>query len=128
MDDNPFNTMACETICSSLEIKCDSVYGGSDCIRRLLNRQNTKLCGENCKQYDVVLMDQGMPEMSGSDTVKEILKLQSQSLLSPNIKIIGCTAHQSKEEVARFMEAGISQCIQKPISVVMIKGILKGTT
>jgi len=123
VDDNPFNTMAFETILGSLDIKCDAVYSGSLCIKGLLNRQ-TKPCGENCKQYAIVFMDQEMPEMSGTETVHEIIKLQSQGLLPP-IKIIGCTAHKSKEEVDKFMKAGINQCIHKPISVSMILDILK---
>jgi len=50
--------------------------------------------------------------------------LQGEGLL-PEMKIIGCTAHKSKEEVDKFLEAGIDQCIHKPISTVMIKDILK---
>jgi len=123
VDDNPFNTMAFETILSSLEVKCDSVYNGSACISSLLSRKS-KICGNNCKQYAVVFMDQEMPEMNGSDTVKEIKRLQSEGLL-PDMKIIGCTAHKSHEEVDKFMEAGLDQCIHKPISTVMIKDILK---
>jgi signal transduction histidine kinase len=125
VDDNPFNTMAFETILGSLEIKCDCVYSGSACIKSLLNRQ-TKPCSENCKQYGVIFMDQEMPEMSGTETAHEILKLQNENLLAQGIMIIGCTAHKSKEEVKKFMEAGIDQCIHKPISAVMIKEILKG--
>jgi len=123
VDDNPFNTMACEVIFGSLEIKCDCVYNGSACIKSLLNREG-KLCGENCRQYEVVLMDQEMPEMSGSETVKEVRRLQNQGLLFEEIKIIGCTAHRSDEEVEKFMEAGIDQCIHKPLSAAMIKDIL----
>jgi len=125
VDDNPFNTMAFETILSSIDIKCDSVYSGSSCIKSLLDRQS-KVCGNKCKQYEVVFIDQEMPEMSGSETVQEILRLQSQGLLPP-IKLIGCTAHKSKEDVDKFMEAGINQCIHKPISVSMIKNTLKET-
>ena len=124
VDDNPFNIMAFETILNSLGVKCDSVYSGFDCIKTLLGRQG-KICGNHCKQYAVVFMDQEMPEMSGIETVEEILRLQGQNLLS-RMKIIGCTAHKSKEQVDRFLEAGIDQCIHKPISNMMIKDILKG--
>ena len=124
VDDNPFNTMAFETILFSLEVKCDSVYSGSSSIKKLLNRQG-KVCGKDCKQYSVIFMDEEMPEMSGTETVKEIRRLQKEKLLSSGMKIIGCTAHKSKEEVERFLKAGLDQCIHKPISVGMIKDLLK---
>jgi len=124
VDDNPFNIMAFETILGSINIKHDSVYSGQNAIRKLLNRQG-KPCGNDCQNYCVVFMDQEMPDLNGADTVYEIKKLQEENLLALNIKIIGCTAHKSKEEVDKFMEAGIDQCIQKPISKVMIQDLLE---
>jgi len=59
-----------------------------------------------------------MLEMIGSDTVKEILKFQSQNWPSTTIKIVGCTAYKSKEEVEKFMEAGIAQCIHNLFHLV----------
>jgi len=123
VDDNPFNTMALETILGSLDIKCDSVYSGSACLQKLIDRQ-TKSCCRECKSFAVVFMDQEMPEMSGSETVKEIKRLQNDGLL-PEMRIIGCTAHKAKEEVDKFLEAGLDQCIYKPISIGMIKDSLK---
>jgi len=124
VDDNPFNTMALETILSSLELKCDSVYSGSGCIKKLLERQN-KTYEKNCRPYSVVFMDQEMPGMSGVEAVNEIKKLQKENLVSSEMKIIGCTAHKSGDEVDKFMASGLNQCIAKPISMVLIKDILK---
>jgi CheY-like chemotaxis protein len=127
VDDNPFNTMAFETILSSLDMKCDSVYNGKSAIQKILDRQG-KACGsKDCKPYLVVFMDQEMPEMSGAETVIEIKKLQREGLVPLGMEIIGCTAHQSKQEVDKFLEAGLDQCIHKPISTFMIQNILKGS-
>ncbi len=54
-----------------------------------------------------------MPGMSGTETVDEIIKLQKENLLPLGIKIIRCTMHKLKEEVNKFMEAGIDLCIHK---------------
>ena len=43
----------------------------------------------------------------------------------PEMKIIRCTAQKAKEEIDKFFESGLDQCIYKPISVLMIKDILK---
>jgi len=125
VDDNPFNTMALETILNSLEIKCSSVYSGSAAIEKLLNHQ-TKACrSKSCKAYSVIFMDQEMPEMSGIEIVAEIKRLQGEKLVSKAVKIIGCTAHKAKEDVDKFMAAGLDHCIFKPISIAMIRDTLK---
>jgi len=123
VDDNPFNTMAFETILSSLDIKCDPAYSGLSAIEKLLAREK-KSCGKDCKQYSVIFMDQEMPEMSGSETVQEIRRLQKEKSLPQRVRIIGCTAHKSRVEVDKFLASGLDRCIHKPISVSMIKDIL----
>jgi len=115
VDDNPFNTMAFEAVLGSLNYKCDAVFGGQAGIDKILERQKN-LCGNHCKPYSVIFMDQEMPTMTGSQTVQEIKRLQAQGQV-PSMKIIGCTAHGSAEEVAKFMESGIDSCIHKPITV-----------
>jgi len=82
-----------------------------------------KKCGSHCQPIRVVFMDQEMAGMSGSDTVKEIKRLQELNML-PEMRIIGCTAHGSKDEIANFMESGIDECIQKPISINKIQQLL----
>ena len=117
VDDNPFNTMAFEAILGSLDIKCDSVYSGSSAIEALLEQKKYH-------PYSVVFIDQEMPGMNGIEVAREIRRLQKEDSLPSDMKIIGCTAHKSKEEVERFLKAGLDQCIHKPISAAMIKEIL----
>ena len=109
VDDNPFNIMAFETVLGSLHLECDSVFDGQTAIDKILQRQNTH-CGENCKPYSVVFMDQEMPGLTGSETVVEIKRLQAQGLMPP-MKIVGCAAHSSVEEVGKFMKSGIDLCL-----------------
>ena len=123
VDDNPFNIMAFEAVLGSLNFKCDTVFDGHTAIDKILDRQRT-FCGIHCRPYSVVFMDQEMPGLTGSETVQEIKKLQVQGLVPP-MKIIGCTAHGSGEEVEKFMESGIEMCIQKPITVSELQKILK---
>ena len=124
VDDNPFNILAFESVLSSLKVKSDCVYSGRSAIEKMLNRLRYP-CENDCKPYEVVFMDQEMPEMSGADTVIEIKKLQDRNLL-PETKIAGCTAHQDEEELRYFKEAGIREFIKKPISVDAIRNFLDG--
>jgi len=123
VDDNPFNIMAFEAVLKSLNFKFDSVFDGRSAIDKILDRQKT-LCGTNCKPYNVVFMDQEMPGLTGSQATEEIRKLQVQGLV-PEMKVIGCTAHGSPEEIENFMKSGIDFCIQKPIQAHKIRKILK---
>jgi CheY-like chemotaxis protein len=123
VDDNPFNTMAFEAVLGSLNIKCDTVFDGHTAIDKIIDRQRT-FCGIHCRPYGVVFMDQEMPGLTGSETVQEIKRLQVQGLVPP-MKIIGCTAHGSSEEVEKFMESGIEMCIHKPITSSELQRILK---
>jgi len=125
VDDNPFNTMAFETILGSLDVKCESVFSGRSAIERIFEREKGP-CGDSCKAYQVIFMDQEMPEMTGSEAVKEIRRLQSENLISKEKKIIGCTAHGSNAEVEKFMKAGLEMCIHKPITPLEIQNILRG--
>jgi len=68
------------------------------------------------------IYDQEMPEMTGTETVREIRKLQNKRVL-PGMRLIGRRAHKLKEEVDRFLGAGLEQCIHKPISKIMIHDI-----
>ena len=125
VDDNPFNTMAFETILDSLGVKCEVVYEGKTALERIQGRQKDVCqCGkQQCKQYKMIFMDQEMPGMTGSETVREIKNLQRLKLVD-SMRIIGCTAHGSKEEVDKFLASGIDQCIHKPISAVLVKKLL----
>ena len=116
--------MAFEAVLGSLDLKCDSAFDGHAAIEKILQRQKT-LCSANCKPYSVVFMDQEMPGMTGSETVHEIKQLEAQGLVS-SMKMIGCTAHGSGEEIEKFMECGIDSCIQKPIKAQEVEKILKG--
>ena len=123
VDDNPFNIMAFETVLGSLNLKCDYAYNGNSAIEKVVNRLRYSCC-EHCRPFMVVFMDQEMPGKSGSETVKEIKELQAQNLVLA-VDIIGCTAHESKEEIQRLMDAGIIDYIPKPISISQIQKILQ---
>ena len=122
VDDNPFNTLAFETILEALDVKFDSVYNAKDSIEKILSRSK-QVCGKGCQPYSLVFMDQEMPGMTGSEAVREIRKLESKNLI-PVLRIMGCTAHGGWNEVEKFMESGINRCIHKPISIELIKEVL----
>ena len=61
-------------------------------------------------QFDLVITDMSMPEMTGDRFVQEILKIR------PDIPTILCTGYSEKIDKQKAKEMGIRQYIEKPIN------------
>ena len=72
--------------------------------------------------YDVVLMDNVMPEMDGIEATRAIRALPRAD--SATVTIIGMSAGISKEDMNAFREAGISAYVEKPIQVTVLVNTL----
>ena len=66
--------------------------------------------------YDLVLMDVQMPVMDGISATRAIRDPNS-GVLDPDVPIIALTAHALKGDRERFLEAGMSAYIPKPITM-----------
>ena len=73
------------------------------------------------KHPDLILMDLGLPKMSGDEATQRI---KSDST-TKDIPIIIQTAFGSGANATRAMEAGALQLLQKPISITEIDAVLK---
>lgn len=62
------------------------------------------------KQYDVILMDHHMPNMTGLDATDNLL-----NQLKITSKVIACTADLSPQVRSRFIEVGATDVIYKPV-------------
>ena len=61
-------------------------------------------------EFDLVITDQTMPEMTGDELAKEILNI------NPNIPIILCSGYSETIDEKAALELGCSQFLMKPIS------------
>ena len=68
---------------------------------------------------DVVLMDIGLPDMSGIDATKKILEFDS------NAKIVILTSHLSEQEVIDALHAGACAYAMKDISTEILEMVIK---
>ncbi len=71
--------------------------------------------------FDLVLMDVHMPAMSGLDTLREIRKTKSASVLP----VLAWTANASIEDQAKYRDAGMRDVVQKPINVQELHKVLE---
>ena len=66
---------------------------------------------------NLVLLDLGLPDMSGIDVARAIKK----NRLTADIPIIACSAYPSGEKMEEALHAGIVDYLQKPIAAALIK-------
>ncbi|MBS6602804.1 MAG: response regulator transcription factor [Brachyspira sp.] len=83
--------------------------------------QSGKEAIENYKisHPDVVLMDIGLPDMSGIEAAKKIIETHS------NAKIIMLTSHLSEQEVMDSLHAGACAYVMKDINIEILKMIIR---
>jgi CheY-like chemotaxis protein len=65
--------------------------------------------------FDLILMDNQMPEMDGLMAVQEIRRIEQRSG-RPHTPILALTADSMKEDVARSIAAGCDGHVTKPVT------------
>jgi CheY-like chemotaxis protein len=102
-DDNETNRMILQKTLISWGAKTDEVNNGMSCLAEL--RKATK----SSKPYELLLLDNEMPEMDGLGVAKEIKK--DERLHLPVILLTSL----SGQEKFNTAEVGISKCLSKPV-------------
>jgi len=69
--------------------------------------------------FDVILMDISMPELDGLEAAKRIRALPGRR---GNVPIIAMTAHALQGDRERFLEAGMSDYVSKPVRLNQLMG------
>ncbi|MBO5739069.1 response regulator transcription factor [bacterium] len=68
---------------------------------------------------DIILMDLGLPDISGIEATKQILEHNN------NIRVIMLTSHISEEEVVLSLQAGASAYVIKDIATEFLMNVIK---
>ncbi len=111
VDDNPVNvTLLCSLI-GQTGSKYDSAENGSKAI---------ELTSKN--RYNLVLMDQFMPGMSGTEAMKKIRELDSS--YNRYTRIICLTANREEGLKEKFILEGFDDYLPKPVNPVELKNLI----
>jgi CheY-like chemotaxis protein/PAS domain-containing protein len=104
VDDNESNRTLVRAMLGTMGIACETANDGSAGV-------DAAACGD----WDVILMDIQMPVMDGVTASRRIRALSGPAALTP---IIALTANTLAEQVRSYVEAGMDDCIAKPINMV----------
>lgn len=112
VDDNKENRKLMDSIMSAEKIDVVSVKSGVECIELLKE-----------KGFDLVFVDQMMPDKSGVETVKEIRFLDDEYY--QKLPIVMMSVHSKDDEANHYAQYGFTDSISKPVKVSEINSCLR---
>ena len=102
VDDNKINLKVAERLLSTYGINSECVESGFNCLDNL----------KNGKKYDLILMDDMMPKMSGVETLHKIKK----EISTFNTPVIALTANALTGMREKYLADGFNDYLAKPIN------------
>ncbi|NOH31908.1 hybrid sensor histidine kinase/response regulator [Vibrio chagasii] len=99
VEDNKINAMVIKKFCESINMTVENAYDGLQALDKLATNQ-----------YDLIIMDNHMPNMSGIEAIQKI-----RNELKLTTVIFACTADVFKEAHDEFLVAGANFVLTKPL-------------
>ena len=111
VDDTRVNILVAEGLLKKTLMQMDGAYSGREALKRTTE-----------KKYDLILMDQRMPEMDGTETMHRI-KDQLDGL-NRDTKVICMTADAVTGAKERYLAGGFDDYLTKPVDSVEMKRMI----
>ncbi|KAG7556581.1 Signal transduction response regulator receiver domain [Arabidopsis suecica] len=108
VDDSFVNQTIHQKLLNRLGIENDVVTNGKEAVDVYCSGRN----------YDLILMDMDMPIMNGIQATKRLREMGIES------KIAGVTTRANEGEKQEFMEAGLNDFQEKPLTISKLLSIL----
>lgn len=109
VDDIEINVMVAKRLLELYKIEVDTAMSGEECIEKC-----------SAKTYDLVLLDDMMPKMSGLETLKNLQKLPSF-----NMPVVAFTANAIDGMRDSYLSEGYSGYLSKPIIKNELREVLE---
>jgi len=108
VDDNKLNLKVATKLLDKYKVTIETCLSGEECLEKLKNNN-----------YNLILLDDMMPKMSGKDTLKELKK--NKSFKTP---VVVLTANAISGMKEKYLELGFDDYLAKPIEKEELKRIL----
>lgn len=112
VEDHFINQKVALNILKKLGLHADVACNGLEALRSL-----------ETHSYDLVLMDVQMPKMDGMSATRQIRNPQS-SVLNHHLPVIAMTAHAMQNDLDKCIQAGMNDCLTKPLSLQAMAALL----
>lgn len=109
VDDNKLNLKVATKLLEAYNLDIDTALSGYECLEKIKE-----------DSYDLILLDDMMPKMSGTETLKELKKISSF-----NTKVIALTANAITGMKEKYLSSGFDDYLAKPIDKLELERILK---
>ena len=100
VDDNKINLKVASRLLKDYNVKTEEVDSGFECINRILQKE----------EYDLILLDDTMPKMSGVETLKKLKEISD--FHTPTIALTANAISGMKE---KYLKEGFDDYLSKPI-------------
>ena len=118
VEDNKANQLFMKVILKKMNLKFDIANDGVEAVDMY-----KRSCNNTTNRYDVILMDENMPNLDGIGATKQILDYEILNNLI-HTPIIALTANALKGDRERFLEAGMDEYLTKPLNKKKFSDIL----
>lgn len=109
-EDNPMNQRIALLVLKGIGYTADLAGNGIEALNAMKE-----------KKYDIVFMDVQMPEMDGLEAARRIVRAWKEE---DRPKVIAMTADATAEGRKNCLDAGMVDCVTKPITLAQVQGIL----
>ncbi len=110
VDDNKINLKVVERLLRGEKVILETIDNGFSCLEKI----------QNGEKFDLILMDDMMPKMSGVETMKKLHQLEGF-----NTPIIVLTANALAGMKKKYLEDGFDDYLPKPIEKDLLKKTIK---
>lgn len=110
VDDNKLNLKVASKLLSNYSVQVEEVSSGQECIDKI----------KAGNRYDLILMDDMMPKMSGVETLKELVKLDNF-----NMPVVALTANAIVGMREKYIKEGFNDYLAKPIEKNELSRVIK---
>ncbi len=111
VDDVEMNLIVAQGLLKRIQVNVDLASSGMKALEMAMH-----------KQYDIILLDSMMPEMSGEETMHAI---RSESELNEETPIIVLTAHAVKGAREEYLRMGYTNYLSKPLDSVKLEAMIQ---
>jgi len=112
-EDNKMNQMLMNILLQEYSLVPTIVDDGAEALKAFIS-----------SKFDLILMDESMPNMTGIEAICKMREHESNNSLKPT-PIVALTANVMEEDRERFFKAGADDFIAKPIDMAELNRVLK---